>query len=144
MNLYDDLTARMVPAPGNVTDARDMIRRTGTEMAVTPIAFPGKEYGIWSADTEVLTKPNAAVFACNNDDSYRRATTLASGAAAEWLGERPGTVGYVVHRIVDGESLWSVFEEILSPLSALKYAAEIDPNSSATSSRNAALASLES
>lgn len=125
MNLIADLEARMVPAPGNVTDARDMIRRTGTEMAVTPIAFPGKEYGIWTADTEVLTKPNAAAFACNNDDSYRRATTLASGAAAEWLGERPGTVGFVVHRIVDGEVYSSVFEEILSPLSALKYAAEV-------------------
>ena len=125
MNLYDDLTARMVPDPGNVTDARWKIIRTGTEMAITPIAFPGKEYGIWTADTEVLTKPDAPTFACNNDDSYRRATTLASGTAAEWLGERPGTVGYVVHRIVGGESLWSVFEEILSPLSPFKYATEL-------------------
>ena len=120
-NLYDDLTARMVPAPVKVREALGDIADTGRTMAVVPIAFPGKEYGIWCADTEVENDIDGC-FPCDNDDSYRAAREAACFAAARRLGERPGTVGYVIVRNVDGVPAWSVFEEILSPLKVLEFA----------------------
>ena len=119
-NLHADLTARMKPAWLDIEMARFAIEEEGTEMALTPIFFPGKEYGIWTADTEVDTVAYAV--ACNNDDSYRDARETVLLEAVKAMGERPGTVGYVVHRIVDGETAWSVFEEILSPADVLKFA----------------------
>ena len=119
-NLHDDLTARMKPAWLDIEIARFAIEEEGTEMALTPIFFPGKEYGIWTADTEVDTVTYAV--ACNNDDSYRDARESVLLEAVKAMGERPGTVGYVVHRIVDGETAWAVFEEILSPAKLLELA----------------------
>ena len=119
-NLHADLTARMKPAWLDIEIARFAIEEEGTEMALTPIFFPGKEYGIWTADTEVDTVTYAV--ACNNDDSYRDARETVLLEAVKAMGERPGTVGYVVHRIVDGETAWSVFEEILSPAKLLELA----------------------
>lgn len=121
MNLYDDLTARMKPAEADIEIARFALEEEGTEMALTPIFFPGKEYGIWAADTEVDSVTYAV--ACNNDDSYREARETVVLEAVKAMGERPGTVGYVVHRVVDGETAWSVFEEILSPAKILELAA---------------------
>ena len=71
-NLYDDLTARMVPAPVKVREALGDIADTGRTMAVVPIAFVNKEYGIWDLDIEVENDIDGC-FPCDNDDSYRAA-----------------------------------------------------------------------
>ena len=42
-NLHEDLKARMVPSAADIVNAERAIRIEGTEMAVTPILFPGKD-----------------------------------------------------------------------------------------------------
>lgn len=123
MNLYDDLTARMRPDENDIDFAQFAMRDCRTEMALTPIWFPGKEYGIWDADTVVESGNAGIAVACNNDDSYREAREEVVLYAVKAMGERPGTVGYVVHRVApDGEPHWSVFEEILPPAKILELA----------------------
>jgi hypothetical protein len=123
-SLLNDLRTRMVPSAGDVARAAAAIAEHGTKMAITPIMFPGKEYGIWDDDTVVETSTLA--YACNNDDSYHVARNEASIAGAKIMGERPGTVGYVVHRMYEGEVASSVFEEILSTVSLVGLGAALD------------------
>jgi hypothetical protein len=118
INLHEDLHARMAPSATNVTEAVAALTEAGTKMAMVPLAFPAKEYGIWCDDTIVLNPPGA--FPCNNDDSYHAARSAAELVAVKAMGERPGTVGYVV---VYPSGEWSVWEEILTPADILKYAA---------------------
>ena len=123
IDLMTDLEARMRPSNANLEEAAARIGETGhpgtpgAAMAIVPILFPGKTFGWWEADTVVENPPGA--WPCENDDTYRNATLAATAAASVALGERPGTVGYVVVRR-DGN--WSVFEEILSPIEILGYA----------------------
>ena len=110
----NDLQTRMVPSAGDMQRAVAAIEANGTEFAVTPMVFVGKTYGIWTTDVQVET--STLVYACNNDESYGAARNEACIAGAKILGERPGTVGYVVHQNVDGEVASAVFEDIISPL----------------------------
>ena len=118
IDLAKDMATRMVPSEGDVNRAVAAIEANGTEFAVTPIVFVGKEFGFWTESVEVET--STLVYACNNDDSYGAARNEACVAGAKMLGERPGTVGYAIHRIVDGVPAASVFEDIVSPLDHLK------------------------
>jgi len=118
IDLAKDMATRMVPSEGDVERAVAAIEANGTEFAVTPMVFVGKEYGFWTDDIEVET--STLVYACNNDDSYGAARNEACVAGAKMLGERPGTVGYAIHRIVDGVPAASMFEDIISPLDHLK------------------------
>ena len=118
-NPLEDLQNRMVPSAQNIADARLALADSSFDMAITAIMFPGKEYGVWFDGTEVETLD--IVFGCNNDNSYRTVTNDVVIAAAKALGERPGTVGFVVHRMYEGEVLSAVFEEILSPLELMAF-----------------------
>jgi hypothetical protein len=113
-----DMRTRMVPSEGDVTRALAAIEANGTKFAITPMIFVGKTYGWWEMDVAVETSTLA--FACNNDDSYHAARDEACVAGAKMLGERPGTVGYAVHRMVDGGPAASMWEDIISPLEHLK------------------------
>jgi len=119
--LAADLTARMAPTPEQVAAAVVTAVDAGTDMAIVPIAFPGKEYGVWTIDERV--EHPAGVWPVNNDHDpetgYRAGTNAASLAAAKHLGEEPGTVGYVA---VYPDAVWAVFEEILTPADILKFA----------------------
>jgi len=115
-----DLRTRMVPSAQNVADAKLVLADGSFEMALTAIMFPGKDDGWWDFDTVVETAD--PIFGCNNDDSYYVAMSNAEMVAAKALGERPGTVGYVVHSLRDGEVASSVFESIVPPLEILARA----------------------
>jgi hypothetical protein len=119
IDLQEDLQARMVPSSGDVERAAAAIESNNSEFAITPMAFVGKPgYGVWDAD--VIVETTTAVYACSNDESFDAARNEACVTAARQLGERPGTVGYAVHRVVNGEMSAAMFEDILPPLKHLK------------------------
>lgn len=115
-----DLVSRMAPTDEGVAAAVAAMTAAGTEMAILPIAFPGKTYGVWTIG-ERVEHPEGVWPVNNNNDpdiGFRSGTAAATTVAAKYLGEEPGTVGYVVVRL-DG---WSVFEEILSPAELVGFA----------------------
>jgi hypothetical protein len=122
IDLAKDMATKMVPSEGDVKRAVAAIEANGTEFAVTPMVFVGKEWGFWTEGVEVET--STLVYACNNNDSYSAARNEACVAGAKMLGERPGTVGYATHRIVDGVPRAAMFEDIISPLDHLKRDAD--------------------
>lgn len=120
MNAYEDLQARWTPSPAQV-EAADALFDADPDLkyVLSGHFLTGKEYGIWQTDVELLHADE--VIAADND-SYRKAQAAVEVAAIKLAGERPGTVGYTVHR---KGSQWAVFEEILSPAKVLHYA-ELD------------------
>ena len=118
----EDLKRRMVPSTDDIERARQVLSRNDPELALTPIAFPGKQHGVWQLDTNVVT--GNAVFPCNNDDTFPKARQDCLLAAALLLGEQPGTVGYVVHRTYNGEVISAVFEDFMPPETLIARAAK--------------------
>ena len=100
--LANDLRDRMRPSVATAARARQELAAHPDVRAVySAIVFPDKEYGWWTAEQTVLD--DEAIFTDRN---------AALGHACELLGtDRPGTIGYVVHR--RGEQ-WAVFEDILT------------------------------
>lgn len=105
--LHDDLMARMRPSDTTVAAAIAYLdEHPDVDGVWTPIWFPRKEYGFWTADQQV---EDAAIICTDRD--------MAGEEAAALMGEQPGTVGYVWHRR-DG---WAVFEDILPPTRLIQY-----------------------
>jgi hypothetical protein len=77
------------------------------QVLYTPIAFPAKEYGIWTAEQTVV---DAAEIAVTRDGALRLACALLGA-------DQDGTIGWVAHRRNDH---WAVFEDILTAADFLR------------------------
>jgi hypothetical protein len=119
MNLHDDLTTRWKPSDEQIAAAAAAFEDPTVESVYTGHFMVGKEYGIWTADVELVYATDIKV-AHDRYDGARAARDAAALAGAKAGGERPGTIGYTWHRR-SGD--WAVFEEILSPAKLLELAA---------------------
>jgi hypothetical protein len=98
--------ARWVPSDASVKVARAMLEaEPRADMAVIPMAQPGKEHSWWTVGQEVQTVPGVAVLATNGWDvtdpsgevpAYSWARAEAVSLAERWLNGRAGTVAYAV------------------------------------------------
>jgi hypothetical protein len=99
-----DMRARCVPGPTQVRVAVAMLEasaETEPYCVVVPIAFPGKDHGIWTEGQEVEHPPGFWLAMTNGWDGHHSLAYVrneAEVAAVRFLGERPGTPGYVVIR----------------------------------------------
>lgn len=119
MNLHDDLTARWKPSDEQIAEAdAAFAAHPSLKYVISGHFLAGKEYGIWTSDVELLYPSGDDIVFVFDDAAYRAAQEVAEVAAVKAAGERPGTVGYTVHR----REGWAVFEEILSPAKILHFA----------------------
>lgn len=117
--LYNDLRSRWKPSDDAIAAANDAFAADpDVDVVLSGHFLVGKEFGIWTADVELL-HADAVHPTIRDYAAASAARTAAAVDGAKVGGERPGTVGYTYHY---RDGTWATFEEILEPAKLLKYA----------------------
>lgn len=91
-----DRGRRCVPSPDQQTKARlAMIGHKWIKMCLVPIVFPGKVRGVWTVGQPV-EHPEGIAFASDLNGSFTKARVEVEQLAADALGDRDGTIGYIL------------------------------------------------
>jgi hypothetical protein len=113
--LMADLQERWKPSEEQIALARKTLEETGAAYVYTVHVLIGKEYGVWTDD--IAVHPIEGQVFHGDDWEARGAAMEAAVAHAQsvyTLTKVKTTGGYTVHRLIDGEDHWAVFEDILA------------------------------